>query len=70
MLTGHGTITAKFPPEQSATPIDDLTGAIETLQQRTRRRAPALRANETRPRPSLLAPQLPALDWAASHPAR
>ena len=51
-------------------PLDDLTGVIETLQQRIRQHGPiTLRANETRTRMALIDPLLCALGWNTADPA-
>lgn len=50
-------------------PLDDLTGVIETLQQRIRQHGPTLRENETRTRTSLIDPLLQALGWDTADPA-
>lgn len=50
-------------------PLDDLTGVIETLQQRIRQHGATLRENETRTRMALIDPLLCALGWNTSDPA-
>ena len=50
-------------------PLDDLTGVIETLQQRIDQHGATLRENETRTRTSLIDPLLQALGWDTADPA-
>lgn len=50
-------------------PLDDLTGVVETLQQRIRQHGASLRENETRTRLALIDPLLRALGWDVADPA-
>ena len=50
-------------------PLDDLTGVIETLQQRIEKHGASLRENETRTRLALIDPLLQALGWNVADPA-
>ena len=49
-------------------PLDDLTGVIETIQQRIRQHGASLRENEIRTRVALIDPLLQALGWDVADP--